>query len=70
MGDANAHALLNAVLMFVFVAHVAAPTIHAGFEGQIQLEMINQGPLPIRLRTGISIEQTLGFPEAGYGGQF
>ena len=55
--------------------HVTAPTIHAGFEGQIQLEIINHGPLPIRLRTGMSIcqlifEQTLGFPEVGYGGQF
>lgn len=55
--------------------HVTAPTIHAGFEGQIQLEVINHGPLPIRLRTGMSIcqmifEQTLGFPEVGYGGQF
>lgn len=55
--------------------HVTAPTIHAGFDGQIQLEMINHGPLPIRLRTGMSIcqlifEQTLGFPEVGYGGQF
>lgn len=55
--------------------HVTAPTIHAGFEGQIQLEIINHGPLPIRLRTGMSIcqlifEQTLGFPEIGYVGQF
>lgn len=55
--------------------HVTAPTIHAGFEGQIQLEIINHGPLPIRLRVGMPIcqlifEQTLGFPEIGYGGQF
>lgn len=55
--------------------HVTAPTIHAGFQGQIQLEIINHGPLPIRLRTGMSIcqlifEQTLGFPDIGYGGQF
>lgn len=55
--------------------HVTAPTIHAGYEGQIQLEMINHGPLPIRLRPGMPIcqlifEQTLGFPEIGYGGQF
>jgi dCTP deaminase len=55
--------------------HVTAPTIHAGFTGQIQLEIINHGPLPIRLRAGMSIcqlifEQTLGFPEVGYGGQF
>ena len=55
--------------------HVTAPTIHAGFVGQIQLEVMNHGPLPIRLRVGMSIcqlifEQTLGFPEVGYGGQF
>ncbi len=55
--------------------HVTAPTIHAGFPGQIQLEVINHGPLPIRLRAGMPIcqlifEQTLGFPETGYGGQF
>ena len=29
--------------------HVTAPTIHAGFKGQIQLEIINHGPLPVRL---------------------
>ena len=55
--------------------HITAPTIHAGFTGQIQLEVINHGPLPIRLRVGMSIcqlifEQPLGFPEVGYGGQF
>lgn len=55
--------------------HVTAPTIHAGFVGQIQLEIINHGPLPIRLRTGMKIcqlifEQTLGIPEKGYTGQF
>jgi dCTP deaminase len=55
--------------------HVTAPTIHSGFNGQIQLEIINLGPLPIRLRADMAIcqlifEQTLGFPEKGYGGQF
>jgi len=55
--------------------HVTAPTIHAGFQGQIQLEIVNHGPYPIRLRTGMPVcqlifEQTLGFPEVGYGGQF
>ena len=55
--------------------HVTAPTIHAGFEGQIQLEIINHGPIPIRLRPGMRIcqlifEQTLGTPEKGYRGQF
>ncbi|MDR3497081.1 MAG: dCTP deaminase [Ancalomicrobiaceae bacterium] len=55
--------------------HITAPTIHAGFSGQIQLEIINFGPLPIRLRSGMNIcqlifETTLGVPEKGYQGQF
>lgn len=55
--------------------HVTAPTIHAGFEGQIQLEMVNYGPVPLVLRPGIRIcqlifEQTLGVPEKGYDGRF
>lgn len=55
--------------------HVTAPTIHAGFDGHIRLEMVNHGKLPIRLRTGMRIcqlifEQTLGTPEKGYQGQF
>lgn len=55
--------------------HVTAPTIHAGFSGSIRLEVINHGPIPIRLRTGMRIcqlvfEQTLGTPEKGYRGQF
>jgi dCTP deaminase len=55
--------------------HVTAPTIHSGFDGQIQLEIINHGPLPIRLRADMAIcqlifEKTFGFPEKGYGGQF
>jgi dCTP deaminase len=55
--------------------HVTAPTIHAGFDGHIRLEMMNHGKLPIRLRTGMRIcqlifEQTLGTPEKGYQGQF
>jgi dCTP deaminase len=55
--------------------HVTAPTIHSGFEGQIQLEIINHGPAPIRLRSGMRIcqlifEQTSGVPDAAYQGQF
>jgi dCTP deaminase len=55
--------------------HVTAPTIHAGFEGQIRLEIINHGPIPIVLKPGMRIcqlifEQTLGTPQAGYQGQF
>jgi dCTP deaminase len=58
--------------------HNTAPTIHAGFDGCIRLEMVNHGAVPIRLRVGMPIcqlifEQTLGTPAKGYGehgGQF
>jgi dCTP deaminase len=55
--------------------HVTAPTIHGGFSGNIQLEVINYGPLAIRLRPGMKIcqlifEQTLGVAEKLYQGQF
>jgi dCTP deaminase len=55
--------------------HVTAPTIHAGFDGQIRLEIVNHGPLPITLKPGMRIcqlifEQTLGTAERGYKGQF
>ncbi|MCB4768939.1 dCTP deaminase [Ancylobacter sp. Lp-2] len=57
------------------IVHLTAPTIHAGSTGRIQLEIINLGPRPIRLRTGMKVcqlilEQTLGIPEVGYRGQF
>ena len=55
--------------------HVTAPTIHAGFDGRIRLEIVNHGKLPIVLRGGMKIcqlifEQTLGTPEKGYAGRF
>jgi len=55
--------------------HVTAPTIHAGFDGRIRLEVINHGRIPIRLRCGMRIcqlifEQTVGTPDKGYGGRF
>ncbi|MFG1422067.1 dCTP deaminase [Roseixanthobacter liquoris] len=55
--------------------HVTAPTIHSGFEGTIQLEIINHGPLPIILRPGMHICQlilgaTTGMPDKAYKGQF
>ena len=48
--------------------HVTAPTIHAGFNGRIRLEIVNHGHVQIRLRSGMKIcqlifEQTLGTPE-------
>jgi dCTP deaminase len=57
------------------VVHMTAPTIHAGFEGRIRLEMMNYGAVPIRLWGGMRIcqlifETTLGTAERGYKGQF
>lgn len=55
--------------------HVTAPTIHAGFDGQLRLEMYNLGSLRVKLHAGMRVcqlifEQTLGTPEKGYAGQF
>jgi dCTP deaminase len=55
--------------------HVTAPIIHTGFVGRIQLEIINHGPMPIKLRPGLPIcqlvfELTLGMPDQVYEGQF
>jgi dCTP deaminase len=55
--------------------HITAPTIHAGFQGSIQLEIFNHGLLWIRLVPGMRVcqlifEQSLGTPQKGYKGQF
>lgn len=55
--------------------HLTAPTIHAGFKGQIRLEMMNHGKHPILLRTDMRIcqlvfEMTTGTPVLGYKGRF
>lgn len=55
--------------------HVTAPTIHAGFEGPIQLELCNHGLFSIRLTPGMPIcqlifEMTFGTPAKGYSGKF
>jgi dCTP deaminase len=55
--------------------HVTAPTIQAGFDGPIQLEILNHSDLRVRLTPGMKIcqlifEQTLGTPDKGYSGQF
>jgi dCTP deaminase len=57
------------------VIHMTAPTIHADFRGQIQLEMCNMGPYEIILDAGMPIcqlifEITFGTAAKGYGGQF
>ncbi|MEX0712403.1 MAG: dCTP deaminase [Pirellulales bacterium] len=33
-----------------FSVHITAPTIHAGFDGRITLEILNHGPFAIKLR--------------------
>lgn len=50
------------------LVHFTAPTIHAGFEGTITLELINLGPLSINLHAGMPIcqlviEQVSGRPQ-------
>ncbi len=55
--------------------HVTAPTIHAGFRGQITLEMSNHGQLPLRLRPGLNVcqlivEQVFGTPGRQMTGPF
>lgn len=55
--------------------HVTAPTIHSGFEGNIQLEMFNFGALDIILDSGMKVcqlifEYTAGTPLKGYSGMF
>jgi dCTP deaminase len=55
--------------------HLTAPTIHAGFRGQIQLEMSNLGQNEIILDVGMRIcqlifEVSLGTPAKGYAGGF
>jgi dCTP deaminase len=55
--------------------HITAPTIHAGFEGPIQLEICNHGTVRVRLLEGMPVcqlifEQTLSTPQQGYTGQF
>jgi dCTP deaminase len=55
--------------------HVTAPTIHAGFPGTIQLELINHGPAPIKLCPGMPICQLIieavkGTPSKAHKSQF
>ncbi len=55
--------------------HVTAPTVHAGFNGQIRLEMTNHGLFPVRLRRGMRLcqlmfEQTMGTASTAYEGRF
>lgn len=64
----------SSLARFGLLVHFTAPTIHAGFEGNIALEMMNLGPASIRLVSGMPIcqliiEQVAGEP-VGNAGQF
>ena len=55
--------------------HLTAPTIHAGFSGPLQLELVNHGLTPVILRPEMRIcqlifEMTFGTPAKAYSGQF
>jgi dCTP deaminase len=41
------------------IVHFTAPTIHAGFDGRITLEMINLGEYPIMLYPGMTVCQLI-----------
>lgn len=44
---------------FGLLVHFTAPTIHAGWNGHITLELYNAGPNPIVLRSGLAICQLI-----------
>ena len=53
--------------------HITAPTVQPGFENHLQLELLNMGPIPIRLRPGRPICQLVVEEVSGggtYRGQF
>lgn len=55
--------------------HLTAPTIQAGFDGELQLEIRNHGELRVRLLPGMRVSQLifelcLGTPNSGYSGVF
>ena len=60
---------------FGLSVHVTAPTVIAGFEGNLYLEMNNIGPFPIQLRHQMKIAQLIlehvGLPPSrGYTGRY
>ena len=55
------------------MVHITAPTVHVGWEGNLQLEFMNIGPAPLVLRPGVAICQLIleqVAEAAAYGGQF
>ena len=49
----------SSLARFGLLVHFTAPTIHAGFEGHITLEMMNLGPSSIVLRQGMAVCQLI-----------
>ena len=49
----------SSLARFGLLVHFTAPTIHAGYEGRIALEIMNLGPSPIVLRQGMAICQLI-----------
>lgn len=65
----------SSLARFGLSVHVTAPTVIAGFEGNLYLEMRNVGPFAIELSQGMKIAQLIlervGLPPSrGYSGQF
>ncbi len=65
----------SSLARFGLSVHVTAPTVIAGFSGNLYLEMNNIGPFAIELSQGMKIAQLIlervGLPPSrGYGGQF
>ena len=46
----------SSLARFGLLVHFTAPTIHAGFEGQIALEIMNLGPISIILTPDPPVE--------------
>ncbi|MEX0783635.1 MAG: dCTP deaminase [Dehalococcoidia bacterium] len=64
----------SSLARYGLLVHFTAPTIHAGFDGHIALEIMNLGPAPILLTPSMQIcqliiEQVHGEPQAA-GSQF
>lgn len=55
----------SSLARFGLLIHFTAPTIHAGFEGNITLEIMNLGPAPIRLQHGMPVCQLILEPVQG-----
>ena len=49
----------SSLARFGLMVHFTAPTIHAGFNGRITLELINFGAYPITLHSGMPICQLI-----------